>query len=332
LLFWQARHRLRYLGLERTNGSQVKVVARNSPGEEVASGYMPSGGALRAIISSIVEEILTRPDVLEVANWMGGRHPESGVPLGSKAEPHEIPGGIGIPALVARERANVAGATPGGPSRNLHANFAGGTTTSEFIRDPSTTNAFVRLGAGSSYPELAGKLGRTAAQGGMDDAALAASMRTVVQEGFIPGEADHRTKQMAGITHLMFGRESIRRPENLASAPMTLMLMERGEMTIQEAFAGHQGSRESGGGAFPMSMEGAQQAGADLAAGRDTTAARELARRELELASRWLSAEMAAENLRSFRDEGHAREFIRMKMLNFYQMSSHGRGSAHARR
>lgn len=107
-------------------------------------------------------------------------------------------------------------------------------------------------------------------------------------------------------------------------------------MTWHEALASFETTNRLGKrGVFPMSMENAQAAAAELEQERLNLSelerteqlppqpsrsryAQELANREIELATRWLAVMMQAEGLTTFNDREHAKIFITSKIVEFY--------------
>ena len=163
-------------------------------------------------------------------------------------------------------------------------------------------NAFVNWVR--TYPHIAASMvarftTRRDRMAGLGGARVAAGIRAVLRTGYLPRGRQFEGaggRQLVRIAWLMTVRESVRNPANLAHVPMTLdLLAGRNQsgayhMSMGEAMAGHEGdrSRPGGGGAYPMSMRGAQQAARDIEHGVESPGANELKRREAELIRRWL--------------------------------------------
>lgn len=350
LALWRVTYRLRRLYVQRRDANYVAIRAQVNPDEPVTQVRIPSGERLRQMIRDVAEQILQRRDVGEVADWMRS----SGT--GRLAQnPTEMVGGLGFPAVVRRYREDLlhsrAGVAAGGEAATnlqLYTRITPEVTTREWQQFAHRANAFVHGAA--DYPALARDLQRMMGQTGMSEREMADAFRETARTGEIPGHLDYRAKETNAAAQLMFVREAVRDPATIATTPMMLMQVRRGEMTFDEAFAQFEGGsfgRSGGGGAFPMSMQregkrpGAEQAAEELQReremmGRGETSprrseeAQELARREIELAERWLMAEMIAERLRAFTGEEHAREFIMRKILEFYEIP-HAAASVHRR-
>jgi hypothetical protein len=188
-------------------------------------------------------------------------------------------------------------------------------------------NAIVR--EAGTYPEIRRSLAGTMRATGLNEQQLARAMRTIAQGGGVPRPLHRHAQTMGGVAMLMFGREAARNPAMVAMAPMTVSLIARGEMTWNQALSDSRSAL--GGGAFPMSMEQAQAAARGLAAeaqgipprdvdGGSTAARRELLRREIAMAERWLEVEMRAAGLTAFKHRQDAVNWIRRKILDFYGM------------
>ena len=116
---------------------------------------------------------------------------------------------------------------------------------------------------------------------------------------------------------------------------MTTDLIAGGRMSYKSATyregdqPGKEGDRPGNrGGAFPMSMGGAEAAAGELEAERRTgrsrsqrsEAAQELAQREISLAERWLNQQMQAESRSGWPSKSECADWIYAKLLGFYQM------------
>jgi hypothetical protein len=193
----------------------------------------------------------------------------------------------------------------------------------------SHTNAVV-AGAGE-YGDIA----RGIAASGLTNREVAEQLRDIVASGqLITAKSQHGRKHADLINRtalLMFGRESIRNPANVAMAPMTLDLVARGNMSWTEAFAGHEGdaARHGGRGAFPMSMQDAVSATRDNAVADErpvpgsgprapVPARAELRARETELVVRWLTLHSQTKNGLLGMSEGTIQKYMEQKVLAFY--------------
>lgn len=212
--------------------------------------------------------------------------------------------------------------------------------------------------AGGHYRDVHADLSRAARAAGLTRAETAQAMRGLAQTGSVPPALQARVANtnlegtLARATWLTFGTESARNPANLALAPMMLDLVERGPeqggMTFQSAFADPARGpataverpgytfRHGGGGAFPMSMQGAVEAsrGVDRQLGftprpgvgatgdlPGTEAARDdLAQREIDLVVRWVNAVGIQGGELVGHGEPAIRAFIERKVLDFYQL------------
>jgi hypothetical protein len=146
----------------------------------------------------------------------------------------------------------------------------------------------------------------------LKDATIAQMMQGFLETGLWPQNVTKREREKLGrVVYLMYVRESVRDPENVALAPMTIDLIARGQMTFHEAFAEFEGddgtvesrTRTGGRGRYPASMEGAAPAARGLVAedrnerlrvsehGREETR-RELEWRKVDLVTRWLEARL----------------------------------------
>ncbi|CAL9325343.1 eCIS core domain-containing protein [Streptomyces sp. SudanB182_2057] len=144
------------------------------------------------------------------------------------------------------------------------------------------------------------------------DATVAQMIQGFLETGLWPQDVTKKEREKLGrVVYLMYVRESVRDPENVALAPVTIDLIARGHMTFHEAFAEFEGedgtvesrTRTGGRGRYPASMEGAAPAARGLVAEdrnerlRVADHGREEARRELEwrkvdLVTRWLEVQL----------------------------------------
>jgi hypothetical protein len=350
LTYWRVRHRLSSLTVDRQGGSRVRVIARLNPWLPTGEGLMPTGEDLRLIVHDAARAVLNHPDVIRRSNEMAAES-------GREDQPLTVEGGIGWPAAV-REMNRRRMATSG-PTASRYYRVGGGRVVEQRTRgvvvrgpgsysrrDPRT------LQPGQTMPTspptlIANQVDDIRRATGLTSGQLTNMVRTFARTGTLPPALDAHRSQIASLTLLMFGRESARSTANLAFAPMTLDLMGQGQMTWNEATRGHEGHVDAAGnvrggalgfgGAFPMSMQGAPEAAAELERqrraqeggralrprpARAQALARELARREIALAERWLRAQMQAEGLHGFASRADALEFITERLLRFYRMRS----------
>lgn len=292
---------------------------------------MLQGEKLRGLIHDAADEIRQRDDVKALADQMETM-------LGTRKEPIEIPFGLGLPALVEHSR---RGNRPTGQPWKSHRFYKVGDTTVHERQGPGHEyNAHVSLGGASQYPKISSiTLNRIMQDTGMTDAQLATAMRDSIRGKQLPKQLYKYRARLDRLKLLLFGREAIRNTGLIVFTPMTLSLIasNQDEMTWHEALASYETSQNRLGkrGVFPMSMENAQVAATELEKERLASKekeragqlplepnrsryAQELANREIELATRWLANIMQAENLESFKDEGHAKIFITCKIVEYY--------------
>jgi hypothetical protein len=331
LAFWKARYGLSRLSLERQGASLVRIHAQVNPEADVTTAYMPQGEELRNLIHDVAEEIRQRPDVQAMAQSMESQ-------AGTKEDPIEVPSGLGLPALVEHMR---SGKRPAGEPWKSHKRYkVGETVVTEGQRPGHEYNAHVAMGGPSAYPNISSKtLGKMMQDTGMTDARVAVAFRDYIRGKQLPEELRTHTAKFDRLKLLLFGREAIRNPGMIAFSPMTLMLIasNKDPMTWHEALAAYESdpNRLGGRGVLPMSMKDAQASALELEEERrirkeaekngkplPTIArsdnAKELATREIELATRWLTTMMKAEGLQAFKDQNHAKEFIKQKIVEFY--------------
>jgi hypothetical protein len=320
---WRAWYHLTRLYVDRQGPAQIQIEAVVNPRRSAGQGYMPSGTELREIVHAVSDRILERADVLEAAQRMRESR------RASRGGPIDIAGPAGFPGAVSYFRAR-GGRVPGWG--RVQEYRVGGTIPVSESQRQGALNAIVR--EAGTYPEIRREMSNIGRQTGMSDRAMAEGVRTLVQTGRVPPGLAQHERALGGVTMLMFGREAARNPAMVAMAPITLDLIRRGPegggLTMQQALSGSRS--EFGGGAFPMSMEGAQAATRGLAAeeegirpssvgGGTAAERRELKRREIALCRRWLEAEMRAERLRAFDNRQHCETWIQGRILAFYGMS-----------
>jgi hypothetical protein len=298
---------------------------------------MPQGEDLRQLIHDIADELRQRDDVQTIATQMASM-------AGTSEDPIAISPGIGFPALVDHMRQG--GRPTGEPWKSQRFYQVGDTKVHERQGPGSQYNALVSLGRDSQYPQISAlTINKIKQDAGVTDAQLAVAVRDSLQGKPLPEQLQKHASKLDRLKFLLFGREAIRNPGLVAFTPMTLDLIAnpRDPMTWHEALAGHEDNAQRVGkrGAFPMSMEQAQSAAAELELERRETQAdgqmlptfhrgeqaEELAKREIELATRWLSAIMQAEGLKDFNSREQAKVLITAKILEFYQGRQRARKS-----
>jgi Domain of unknown function (DUF4157) len=115
----------------------------------------------------------------------------------------------------------------------------------------------------TSYPGIFKQIDFIMKTEQLDEKEVASSIYDFVRTGYLPEQLSKYEGTISSMTGLMFGREAIRNQMTIAISPMTLDLIESGEMTWGEAFKdyeNHENQRHGGRGAFPMSMRRAQKA------------------------------------------------------------------------
>jgi hypothetical protein len=291
---------------------------------------MLQGEELRNLIHDVASEIRQRDDVKGIADQM------ETMP-GTRLFPIEVPSGLGLPALV--EHLRRGNRPPGQPWKSHRFYKIGDTTIHEIQGAGNEYNAYVSLGGASQYPKISSvTLNNIMQNTGYTDAQLASAMRDSIRGKQLPEQLQKYTARLNRLKLLLFGREAIRNTGLIAFTPMILSLIasDKDDMTWHEALASYEtASRLGRRGVFPMSMENAQAAAAELEIERLTSKerertlqppleprrsrhAQELANREIELATRWLAAIMKAEGLTAFNDREHAKIFITSKIVEFY--------------
>ncbi len=292
---------------------------------------MLQGEELRNLVHDVASSIRQRDDVKAIADQM------ETMP-GTREEPIEVPSGLGLPALV--EHLRRGNRPPGQPWKSHRFYKVGDTTVHERQGPGNQYNAHVSLGGASQYPKVSSiTLNNIMQDTGMTDPQLAVAMRDSIRGKQLPEQLQKYTAKLNRLKLLLFGREAIRNTGLIALTPMTLSLIasNQDDMTWHEALASYEtvSSRLGKRGVFPMSMENALEAAAELEKERVTSAltqpvaqpspelrrskhAQELARREVELATRWLAVIMRAEGLKAFDNQRHAKMFITSKIVEFY--------------
>ncbi|HAG81753.1 MAG TPA: hypothetical protein DCL61_11440, partial [Cyanobacteria bacterium UBA12227] len=331
LAFWKISYRLSRLSLERQGASLVRIHAQVNPEADVTTAYMPQGEELRNLIHDVAEEIRQRPDVQAMAQSMESH-------AGTKEDPIDVPSGLGLPALVEHMRSGKR--SKGQPWKSHRRYKVGETVVTETQAPGHEYNAHVAMGGASAYPKISSKtLSNMMQDTGMTDARVAVAFRDYIRGKQLPEELRNHTAKFDRLKLLLFGREAIRNPGMIAFSPMTLSLIasNKDPMTWHEALAAYESdpNRLGGRGVLPMSMKDAQASALELEEerrlrkeaeknGKPAPAiarsdnAKELARREIELATRWLTTMMKAEGLQAFKDQNHAQEFIKQKIVDFY--------------
>jgi hypothetical protein len=333
LQLWRLQYRLSALSIRRESGGRVKVIARVNPWRETGDGLMPSGEELRVLVHEAAERVLEHPDVIRLAEAMSRQRDLT-------AGPVTIPGGVGFPAAVRHFR---EAGRPVPRFGTVHRYELGEDriAVTEQRRFGGRFGRWVR-GIGRYSPTgpnqdlIPNQIARIRSSTRMTDTQVAIAVRDFVRTGQLPPQLRPHAGDVGALAFLMFGRESARNVGNVAFGPMTLSLVAEGRMSFQEATRGTELAR-GGGGAFPMSMRGAERAARELEEERAATRraeeeglepppqnrsreARELARREISLAERWLRHQMQMARLHGFDTQDDARDFVYERILNFYKL------------
>ncbi|HEU0299051.1 MAG TPA: hypothetical protein VFR37_06335, partial [Longimicrobium sp.] len=301
------------------------------------------GEALRRLVHRAAARVLEHPDVQAAAAAMDEQR---------ERRAHIVmPPGVGFPAAVRHMR----GETGRMPRKRTHYRVAGvkGPTEGTFGRwpvEPGVNREVERVGAytptkqpgiskagfvmGRHVPVMIARLQRSL---GVSGRGLAAIFRDFVATGKLPkGLKGTQERAIARIALLMFGREGARNPGTVAQAAMVVDLVGSGKMTWEGAFGKQAhwvapgGPQKDTGGLFGMSMRGAEKAADELQQegspdsdrvpkGRSENA-KELARREIEVAERWLQQTMQAHGLKAFPSRAAAEEFVYERLLEFYRL------------
>ncbi len=321
LLAWRVLYRLSKLEAKKS-GENVEIIATVNPFAPVGQGTELTGDRLRQLAHLVAEKLLQREDVLAAAERMRKNWEERpGTP--TEIEPGE--GYLGATKAQQNRPPQDWGHKEHYTSgENRHAigeqQFTG--ATNQFVDD---------IGA---YPEIAKKIGTS----GMTDARFALIIRSYAATGKLPeGLSQEHGDMVAKLSYLMFVRESHRNQGNASMGPMTLDLIRSGNMTFHEAFAafepeteGGKPTKPMGRGAYPMSGVGAPAAERGLAWEEDRPMIgkskgkvenrRELQRREIELVSRWIQTQFAAEGGAIAASESAIADKIEKMVLGFYKM------------
>ncbi|HEU5161289.1 MAG TPA: hypothetical protein VFU43_30130 [Streptosporangiaceae bacterium] len=272
----------------RSSGATQDIWAQLNPGGSAGRAYEPSDAELRAIIREAVRDVLGNTDVRRSASEL--RRQEEAARAGGP-RPH-IGTGVGIPGAVRRftRRGSDVGSSyrgytfggnrlaigefhPGGnvanaDPRNARVNWIG-TYPSIANKANETVDSLRRQAiAGLQVPGLSRGAIQDLRQMKQGNVAIATAMRQFIVSGSWPGGFSPAEQNRLGrLTFLMHVRESVRDPENVALAPMTLDLIEKGHLTFEEAFAAFERPgnpsapwRTGGGGLYPASMVGAYRA------------------------------------------------------------------------
>jgi hypothetical protein len=210
--------------------------------------------------------------------------------------------------------------------------LVGGSEVSDWQRRADRPGqASVTFQGGHRYPKIAENLA------GRGDPQLARDLRRLVQRG--TPVTGRQADRLPALAYLMFGRETMRRPDSAAYAAMTVQMIERGEMTFDDAFALHEPGRAEerpgGGGAFPLSRVASDieptdrdlrlAAAANPDATREQQSAiaassaveRETRLREGRLAEQWLIAEARADG-EVFDSRAAVESYVRRKLTAFF--------------
>jgi hypothetical protein len=337
LLIWRVRYRLTSLTVQQ-RGDRAVVVAEVNPRKDSGGGYFPRGEVLRAMIHRVSQRILRLPAVVAAAEQMDAQRE-------ARTDVTVSPG-LGFPAAVRHMRSTTGRRARGGgfrvgqtQERVYEFRRRGqGTQLDRFVQHagsytptPETRHSAAENAARTQRRLELSVAGRVAGTG-LSDAGYAAALRTFIRTGRLTGGLQNHPRFAARSAVLLFGRESARNTGNVAFAAMTVDMIGRGNMTWQEALnrsgralpdtADHRRT----GGAFPMSFRGAQDAALELEQerrgrprGPRSNEARTLARREIQLAERWLNQFTIAQRGNGFRDAAHAEQWIYDKILEFYQ-------------
>ncbi|GGN64276.1 hypothetical protein GCM10010112_24320 [Actinoplanes lobatus] len=305
----------RLTGLDTAGQPDFGITAVLNPRRDVQRGWVLTGSDLRRLVTEVSEEMLQRPDVQDAARRMRITMAVAGVNAEEQAleiaESRDIPGAV---RYLQNRGTGLELARPGGPSRvaGPHRPREGrgrqpGAMETYRVgpdRDPvseenrvGATNALTQ-GVGT-YPEIFRVIQRMR----HGDRAIAHALRQYSRTRRFPGGFDADQREFLRALHwLIFVRESVRDRANLGFAPMMVRLIERGQLSWEEAFVqfeARESGRRGGRGSFPMSMRLAASASRGIAARirsrrrRPSNALlnrRELARRQFELSERWMRA------------------------------------------
>lgn len=323
LLYYKVRYRLSSIDFVPAGDGMV-VRARANPEGDAGKVFRPGADDLRRWTHDVVEEMLARGDVGQVANWMNPQ--QSGEMAGTKTSPTELYPGVGYPGRVRQHQEGMGRQL--GPGQTQH--YAMGETADQRVYEqlsPYGNTAHPLVKGVGTYPEINAELAGISGRTGLSQAELANITKNFVKTGALPETlgADGQ-KTIASLSVLMFGREAMRNPASLAHATMTMDLVGSGKMSMDDAFTKFEGSSKKGGGEFPMSMKGAESAAGELAEERAAAKsgqavdpskrsenAKELARREAALTEKWLLAEFKVKDL-LFASQAEAESQIKDKV------------------
>ncbi|MGI5453421.1 eCIS core domain-containing protein [Streptomyces sp. CA-249302] len=304
----------RLTGLDKQGERQFEVEATLNPHESAGQGYELQPPDMRELVREESKDILERQDVRDRAATMrqeknAAEAKEQG---GGAKHVLETQGSADIPAVVRylRERGDrLQISKPDGTTETLppynprykNEDYTVG-PNKEMVREKDQPGARNAKTAGvGSYHEVPQELKRL----NISDEDFAAGMRSYVRNGTLPGSWTEEQRDFIRNSHwLMFVRESTRNYSNIGFAALTTDLIARGPedrgISSQGAFAGYEGTDRLGErGEFPMSMMGAIQSGWGIEQqeegqekGLRGTGKRrdELARREEEMAQKWVLA------------------------------------------
>ncbi|MFI6007773.1 DUF4157 domain-containing protein [Streptomyces sp. NPDC051243] len=366
-------YRLTSLEAEKS-GSQRDVLARLNPEGNAGSAYVPTGDEIRRIIRLAVTDVLQLRSVRNAAQritndevFLAADDRETrDIPI---EELPNISHGADFPGAVTHMLArgshiprSMMGYTIGredendqSRNRNVRQRIFDWHATSH------ATNSEVK--GITSYPAIFGtlknvwekisrrvnrKLKRSAdldpdavsALKSLDlkDATIAQMMQEFLETGmWSPAVTKKEREKLGRVVYLMYVRESVRDPENVALAPMTIDLIARGQMTFDEAFAEFEGAdrqresrtRRGGRGRYPASMEGAAPAARGLVAedrnepvrvaehGKEEDR-RELEARKVELVTRWLEVQLSSRGEAWGATQADVVEFIKKFILEHH--------------
>ncbi len=256
LYAWRLQYGLRRLFVHKEAGNQIQFIAQVNPLIHLLPGFQPEGAEIARIVREIAEDMLTSPAMREQAILITENTRRSGgTPISTIAP------GEGWPGNVSRI---LAGRTPPAGSERFYTVGQAGATElliheRQAIRGYGHTNALVStvtpqgtIRQFASYQDIA----TTLSSMGMRDQYIAGGMRTLISTGEMPPGFARRpgvAAEVASATYLITQRESIRNPATLVTAPATLTLIERGQLSFSQAFTGPNP-------AFPMAPEGAPAA------------------------------------------------------------------------
>ncbi|MEX2982285.1 DUF4157 domain-containing protein [Streptomyces sp. C36] len=284
-------YRLTSLNVRGAEGSR-EVWAVLNPGGSAGRPYQPAEGELREIVREAVREFLANTEVKRASRRIRREEKASSTRPRTAPWPH-VAGGADIPGTVRhmqRRGANI-------PQAYMGFTFGeNGMHVSEFHPGAKQNAADARnamVNHIGKYPAIAKQTNTTAdrlsryATETLEDPSVSRSaardlkamrlggpfianaVSTFVATGKWPaGLSEKEERRLGRLAWLMHVRESVRDPENVALAPMTLDLIANQRLTVDDAFqsfadpSARPGSqpRVGGGGLYPASMEGAYRA------------------------------------------------------------------------